>query len=92
MSVRHSLEYLLESFSGLLDQTAVNRSSIDGCELSAWQIIFLQSKVNGAKYRGEEIAACRWDWPVETYLQRRMRALRQVRIRPPRETPMAKAA
>jgi hypothetical protein len=92
MSVRHSLEYLLESFSSLVDQTAVNPSSIGGCELSAWQLIFLQSKVNGAQYRGDEICPYRWDWPGETYFQKRVRYLRRVRMRPLNETSMSKAA
>jgi hypothetical protein len=34
-----------------------------------WQLIFLQSKVNGASYNGEALARHNWDWPKETYLQ-----------------------
>ena len=39
---------------------------------SYWQLIFLQSKVNGAAYNGEELPGRIWDWPKDTYLQRRL--------------------
>jgi hypothetical protein len=39
---------------------------------SYWQLIFLQSKVNGAAYNGEELPGRNWDWPKDTYLQRRL--------------------
>ncbi len=38
---------------------------------SYWQLVFAQSKVNGAKYFGEELPGCNWSWPTDTYLQRR---------------------
>lgn len=37
-----------------------------------WQLIFLRSKVNGAKYNGEELPGRNWKWPKNTYLQRRL--------------------
>jgi hypothetical protein len=40
---------------------------------SYWQAIFLQSKVNGATYNGEALPPRSWDWPKNTYLQRRLR-------------------
>ena len=40
---------------------------------SYWQLVFLQSKVNGAAYTGEELPGRNWDWPKNTYLQRRLR-------------------
>jgi hypothetical protein len=40
---------------------------------SYWQVIFLQSKVNGATYNGETLPPRSWDWPKNTYLQRRLR-------------------
>jgi hypothetical protein len=40
---------------------------------SYWQAIFLQSKVNGASYNGEALPPRTWDWPKNTYLQRRLR-------------------
>ena len=43
---------------------------------SYWQLIFMQSKVNGAPYSGEELPGRHWDWPKETYLQRRLRKQR----------------
>jgi len=51
-------------------------STNDTQELSFWQVIFLQSKVNGAPYHGEELPQHQWDWPHETYLQSRLRHLR----------------
>jgi len=40
---------------------------------SYWQLVFLQSKVNGAAYTGEELPGRHWNWPKDTYLQRRLR-------------------
>jgi len=40
---------------------------------SFWQLVFLQSKVNGAPYNGEQLPGRSWDWPKDTYLQRRLR-------------------
>jgi hypothetical protein len=42
---------------------------------SSWQLVFLQSKVNGALYRGEQLPNLSWDWPKDTYLQRRLKRL-----------------
>jgi hypothetical protein len=39
---------------------------------SYWQLVFLQSKVNGAAYSGEELPGRNWNWPKDTYLQRRL--------------------
>ena len=39
---------------------------------SYWQLIFLQSKVNGATYNGDSFPGRSWDWPKNTYLQRRL--------------------
>jgi hypothetical protein len=40
---------------------------------SFWQLVFLQSKVNGAAYRGEQLPRRNWNWPEGTYLQQRLR-------------------
>jgi len=45
----------------------------DTAKRSFWQRVFLQSKVNGALYRGEQLPGMRWEWPKNTYLQRRLR-------------------
>jgi hypothetical protein len=42
-------------------------------KLSFWQVVFLQSKVNGAAYRGEQLPRRNWKWPRDTYLQHRLR-------------------
>jgi hypothetical protein len=43
---------------------------------SFWQLVFAQSKVNGARYIGEQLTVSNWDWPKETFLQRRLRQVR----------------
>ncbi|MEX0803495.1 MAG: hypothetical protein WD688_09290 [Candidatus Binatia bacterium] len=45
-------------------------------EQSFWQLVFGQSKVNGAPYEGEKLATARWHWPSDTYLQRRRQYLK----------------
>ena len=46
---------------------------------SSWQSIFLQSKVNGAVYGGEQLLGLNWEWPKHTYLQQRLEYLRKYR-------------
>lgn len=41
-----------------------------------WQLVFSQSKVNGAPYIGEQLQGQVWNWPKDTYLQRRLRETR----------------
>ena len=41
-----------------------------------WQLIFLQSKVNGAPYNGEALPGRNWDWPKDTYFQRRLHRIK----------------
>jgi hypothetical protein len=40
---------------------------------SFWQLVFSQSKVNGAFYQGEDLPGYKWEWPKNTYFQRRLR-------------------
>jgi hypothetical protein len=42
-----------------------------------WEMIFKQSKVNGAMYFGENLPAQNWKWPKNTWLQERLRDLRR---------------
>jgi hypothetical protein len=42
-------------------------------KFSFWQVVFLQSKVNGAAYRGEQLPRHIWNWPRNTYFQHRLR-------------------
>lgn len=46
---------------------------------SPWQSIFLQSKANGAMYNGEQTLGFKWEWPKNTFLQRRLEQLRRYR-------------
>jgi hypothetical protein len=46
--------------------------------MSLWQIIFLRSKVNHARYEGDHLLTSNWNWPKETWFQLRLRDLRRV--------------
>jgi hypothetical protein len=39
--------------------------------MSYWQLIFSQSKVNGASYKEHDLPSYNWNWPTDTYFQRR---------------------
>ena len=43
---------------------------------SFWQLVFAQSKANGGLYIGEELPGRNWEWPRDTYFQRRLRQVR----------------
>ena len=43
---------------------------------SFWQLVFGQSKVNGARYDGENLTTSPWRWPTNTFLQRRRQLLK----------------
>ena len=47
---------------------------------SYWQLVFQQSTVNGAEYRGEHLPGFSWSWRENTYLQRRLRHVRTGQI------------
>ena len=49
-------------------------------KVTSWQQIFLQSKVNGGTYYGEQLFGLKWNWPINTYLQRRLDYLRTNRF------------
>jgi hypothetical protein len=42
-----------------------------------WQLVFTQSKVNGAAYFGDRLPTHSWDWPKDTFLQRRLNELKK---------------
>ena len=44
---------------------------------SDYELVFLQSRVNGADYREPEHVNQKWDWPRGTFLQRRRAELAQ---------------
>jgi len=41
-------------------------------EPSYWQLVFEQSRVNGASYNGDNLDPNPWNWPTGTWLQRRI--------------------
>ena len=43
---------------------------------SFWQLVFMQSKVNGATYDGEQLPQQKWNWPKNTYFQHRLRCVK----------------
>jgi hypothetical protein len=57
-------------------ETKMKPNENDLQQPSFWQLVFLQSKVNGARYDGETLSNQSWDWPKNTYLQRRLREVR----------------
>ena len=63
-----------DSLSGIAELVKVvfTRTRVDGAErdkLSYWQLIFLQSKANGCRYRGESLPHAQWRWPRDTWFQ-----------------------
>jgi hypothetical protein len=56
-----------------LGGTEMKQQTMENEKPSFWQMIFLQSKVNGASYNGEDLPGRNWNWPKNTYLQRRLR-------------------
>lgn len=60
----------------------MTKQNHNGRKLSFWQLIFLQSKANGASYHGDTLRRHNWEWPQETYLQRRLRYLKDSRLQP----------
>ncbi len=53
----------------------LSRSLVDSAEeekVSYWQLVFLQSKVNGCSYRGEALPHAKWQWPRDTWFQEKM--------------------
>ena len=63
---------LIRQMKGTEGETEMNQTDADTEKPSFWQIVFLQSKVNGAPYNGEELPGRNWEWPKDTYLQRRL--------------------
>ena len=45
--------------------------------MSYWQLIFLQSRANGAAYDKDGLPVQKWAWPQETWLQKRLRYLQE---------------
>jgi hypothetical protein len=53
------------------------KAKILNCKrMTFWQLVFSQSKANGADYTGEALPTACWNWPMDTYFQRR-RTLQQ---------------
>ncbi len=44
--------------------------------MTTWQLIFLQSKVNGYPYNGDQLPQQSWDWPKETWFEHRLSIVR----------------
>ena len=49
-------------------------------ELTFWQLVFSHSRVNGAPYNGDQVEGSSWNWPEDTYLQRRLRQIRYEQV------------
>jgi hypothetical protein len=48
--------------------------------INYWQMVFNQSRVNGAEYFGDHLPTNSWDWPKNTFLQRRLSELKKRRF------------
>jgi hypothetical protein len=71
-----SFKHLQRFTNGIEGGTEMKNTQTESAKPSYWQLIFLQSKVNGAAYNGEELPGRNWDWPKDTYLQRRLQQSR----------------
>jgi hypothetical protein len=45
--------------------------------MNSWELIFRLSRVNSDRYDGDRLPALNWDWPRETWFQKRLRQLRK---------------
>ena len=66
-----------DSLSGVaaLVKDVFTRTRVYGDEedkISYWQLIFLQSKVNGCSYRDEDLPHMKWQWPRDTWFQEQL--------------------
>jgi len=50
-------------------------------QMTFWQLVFSQSKANGAPYNGETLPVHPWNWPADTYLERKLSSRPIVRER-----------
>lgn len=41
-----------------------------------WELVFTQSRVNGGEYCGDLLVAQPWDWPTQTWFQKRLAEIR----------------
>ena len=57
-------------------RTLVKATETELDKPSFWQMVFAQSKANGALYLGEQLPGRNWEWPKDTYFQRRLEKLR----------------
>ena len=72
------------SFCGLAARVneVLSRALVDNAEegkMSYWQLVFLQSKVNGCLYRGEALPHAKWHWPRDTWFQEQLEHRLKVR-------------
>jgi hypothetical protein len=67
-------DFVREVNDGNFEQVGLH-SSVQ--RVSSWQLIFQQSKVNNGAYNGDRLPAQNWHWPQGTWLQTRLRYLRQ---------------
>jgi hypothetical protein len=57
-----------------------------------WQVVFNQSKVNGAEYFGDRLPSHSWEWPKDTFLQKRLNELKKRRPESMAEAPESNRA
>ncbi|HEX2931976.1 MAG TPA: hypothetical protein VHV54_19775 [Candidatus Binatia bacterium] len=70
------LDYIQRLKKGKEGGSEMNQTDLENSKPSYWQLVFSQSKANGAPYHGELLPGRNWDWPRDTYLQRRLQEVR----------------
>jgi hypothetical protein len=60
-------------------EDAMRIEAMPARKFSDWQLVFSQSKANGAAYNGEALEKYNWDWPKETYFQRRLSRIKYLK-------------
>jgi hypothetical protein len=67
---QNSLSAVAARMNEVLSKALVD--SAEEARLSYWQLVFLQSKVNGCSYRGEALPHAKWRWPRDTWFQEQL--------------------
>ncbi|MGH7775458.1 MAG: hypothetical protein ACREQA_24795 [Candidatus Binatia bacterium] len=68
-----SLSVVAERLKGLLTRDQLHEE-----RMSYWQLILLQSKANGCFYHGKDLPHNIWEWPKNTWFQKRTHHLKDL--------------
>lgn len=45
--------------------------------MSNWEDVFIQSRINGGNYEGDNLPDHKWQWPKDTFLQKKLEELKR---------------